>query len=67
MEENRLVFEITAGEEPQPSPSGWPCRSSRFRRIIKDYFLVCETYYARDQDRAAVEDRGNRHGPARAA
>lgn len=44
MEENRLIFEITSGQEGEPERVALPVQP--FRRIIKDYFLVCETYYA---------------------
>ena len=38
-----------------------------FRRIVKDYFMVCDSYYAGDPYRDAGPDRGDRHGPAGAA
>jgi uncharacterized protein (UPF0262 family) len=44
MEENRLIFEITSGQKGEPERVALPVQP--FRRIIKDYFLVCETYYA---------------------
>jgi uncharacterized protein (UPF0262 family) len=44
MEENRLIFEISSGTEDEPERVALPVQP--FRRIIKDYFLVCETYYA---------------------
>ena len=40
---------------------------SPFRSIVKDYFLVCESYYNAIRTREPVADRGDRHGPARAA
>jgi uncharacterized protein (UPF0262 family) len=48
MEESRLIFEITAeaaaqGEEGGAERVAVPIQP--FRRIIKDYFLVCESYY----------------------
>lgn len=46
MEENRLIFEITAGEGAEGEPERVALPVQPFRRIIKDYFLVCETYYA---------------------
>ena len=44
IEENRLVFDIhTTGEEPVERVL---VPLSPFRGIIKDYFMVCETYFA---------------------
>ena len=34
-------------------------------RVIKDYFLICESYYAAVAHRVARPDRGDRHGAAR--
>ncbi len=43
IEEDRLVFDIRNEEE---NPLGEIALSARsFRRIIKDYFLVCESYF----------------------
>ncbi len=43
IEENRLVFDIRDEAE---EPHGKVILSlSPFRRIIKDYFLICESYY----------------------
>ncbi len=43
IEENRLAFEIAQDDE---TPIGKVILSlSPFRRIIKDYFLICESYY----------------------
>ncbi|WP_225765842.1 UPF0262 family protein [Inquilinus sp. Marseille-Q2685] len=44
MEENRLIFEVATGTEGEPERVALPIQP--FRRIIKDYFLVCESYYA---------------------
>ena len=38
-----------------------------FRRIVKDYFMICESYYDGDPHLDAEPDRGDRHGPARPA
>ncbi|WP_343716220.1 UPF0262 family protein [Inquilinus sp.] len=46
MEENRLIFEIASGQGPDGEPERVALPVQPFRRIIKDYFLVCETYYA---------------------
>jgi len=43
--ENRLVFDIRL-EHDRTHPHGQVILSlSPFRRVIKDYFLVCESYY----------------------
>ena len=36
-----------------------------FRRIVKDYFMICESYYEAIRSVDAEPDRGDRHGPAR--
>jgi uncharacterized protein (UPF0262 family) len=41
--EGRLVFDIFNGREERLSTIGLAL--SPFRRIIKDYFLICESYY----------------------
>ena len=41
--ENRLVFHISTETEETVSEIAMPLRP--FRRIVKDYFLVCESYY----------------------
>jgi uncharacterized protein (UPF0262 family) len=46
MEESRLIFEIAAGVGPQEEAERVALPIQPFRRIIKDYFMVCETYYA---------------------
>ncbi|WP_026870683.1 UPF0262 family protein [Inquilinus limosus] len=44
MEENRLIFEIAVDSGEEIERIALPTQP--FRRIIKDYFLVCESYYA---------------------
>ena len=69
VEENRLVFDIQLGDG---SPHGKIMLSlSPFRRVIKDYFLVCESYYkairnappsqieALDMGRRGLHDEGS--------
>ncbi len=41
--ENRLVFDIVDKSEEQCAIFGFSL--SPFRKIVKDYFLVCESYY----------------------
>jgi uncharacterized protein (UPF0262 family) len=43
IEENRLVMEITPDGEGATETVMLPL--APFRRIVKDYFLVCESYY----------------------
>lgn len=43
VEENRLIFDILSTDD---EPLGRvPLALSGFRRVIKDYFTVCESYY----------------------
>jgi uncharacterized protein (UPF0262 family) len=42
--EKRLVFDLRDGQD-QPA-AAFMLSLSPFRRIVKDYFLVCESYYA---------------------
>ena len=43
VEDNRLVFDVRDGSEAAIARLTLP--SSVFRRIIKDYFLICESYF----------------------
>ncbi len=36
-----------------------------FRRIVKDYFMICESYYEAIRSSTPSQHRGDRHGPAR--
>ena len=45
IEENRLVLDIRA-EDGGAAAQGHCCRWRRSARIVKDYFTVCESYYA---------------------
>ncbi|MBV9330517.1 MAG: UPF0262 family protein, partial [Alphaproteobacteria bacterium] len=69
VEENRLVFDIRLSDS---APHGKVMLSlTPFRRVIKDYFLVCESYYkairnappsqieALDQGRKGLHDEGS--------
>ena len=38
-----------------------------FRRVIKDYFLICESYLQAIKGATPSPDRGHRHGAARPA
>jgi uncharacterized protein (UPF0262 family) len=70
VEENRLVFDIRLSDE---TPHGRVMLSlTPFRRVIKDYFLVCESYYkairnappsqieALDMGRRGLHDEGSK-------
>jgi uncharacterized protein (UPF0262 family) len=69
VEENRLTFDITLEDE---TPHGKVMLSlTPFRRVIKDYFLICESYYkairnappsqieALDMGRRGLHDEGS--------
>ena len=43
IEEGRLIFDIANGEERQCAIFGLSVKP--FRRIVKDYFMVCESYF----------------------
>ena len=72
IEENRLAIELrTLEEAPQDGPSETIVLAlAPFRRIVKDYFLICESYYgairghglarieAIDVGRRALHDEG---------
>jgi uncharacterized protein (UPF0262 family) len=70
MAENRLVFDIkTAKGEPVMAHL---LSMTPFRRIVKDYFMICDSYYqairtatpdrieAIDMSRRAIHDEGSR-------
>ena len=38
-----------------------------FRRIVKDYFMICDSYFQAIKGATPVAHRGDRHGPARPA
>jgi len=70
VEENRLVFDIRLADD---APHGKVMLSlTPFRRVIKDYFLVCESYYkairnappsqieALDMGRRGLHDEGSK-------
>ena len=44
IEENRLVFDIHAADDTPLEQVVLPLRL--FRQIVKDYFLLCESYYS---------------------
>ena len=43
VEENRLIFDIRLGDDAEHGKV--MLSLTPFRRIIKDYFLICESYY----------------------
>ena len=70
IEENRLVFDIRLSDD---TPHGKVMLSlTPFRRVVKDYFLICESYYkairnappsqieALDMGRRGLHDEGSK-------
>ena len=76
VEENRLVFDVKKGGEPHGRVM---LSLSPLRKVIKDYFLICENYYkairtappsqieALDAGRKALHDEGATELQARLA
>ncbi|CCG40522.1 UPF0262 family protein [Magnetospirillum molischianum] len=68
LEDNRLIFDIRSGEDVPLTEVGLTLTA--FQSLVKDYFLVCESYYtairtappsrieALDQGRRALHDEG---------
>ena len=50
VEENRLVMDIRATQDGSSESIVLPL--APFRRIVKDYFLVCESYYEAIRDKS---------------
>ncbi len=69
--ENRLVFAVTAGDVPEPNAT-FILSLNPFRRVVKDYFMLCENYFeaiksappnkieALDMGRRALHDEGSK-------
>jgi len=69
--EQRLAFVIVAGEATEPCAT-FLLSLNPFRRVVKDYFLVCENYFeaiktappsrieALDMGRRALHDEGSK-------
>jgi len=69
--EHRLAFAITAGEAREPCAT-FLLSLNPFRRVVKDYFLVCENYFeaiktappsrieALDMGRRSLHDEGSK-------
>jgi uncharacterized protein (UPF0262 family) len=69
--ENRLVFAVTAGDAATPN-STFLLSLNPFRKVVKDYFLHCESYFeaiksappsrieALDMGRRALHDEGGK-------
>ncbi len=65
LEDNRLVFDVSEAD-------GSPVRRfilsmTAMRRIIKDYFMICDSYYDAIRTSTPGADRGDRHGAAGAS
>lgn len=68
--DDKLVFKVGAGDEEEAFVHGLSL--APFKRIIRDYFLVCDSYYeairsappakiqAIDQNRRGLHDEGSR-------
>ena len=63
--DNRLVFDVRL-EDGTPVVAHL-LSLTPFRRIVKDYFLICDSYYEAIRTATPGADRGDRHGPARPA
>ncbi len=71
MAEQRLVFAVTAGEAAGPCAT-FLLSLNPFRRVVKDYFMVCDNYFeaiksappsrieALDMGRRALHDEGSK-------
>jgi uncharacterized protein (UPF0262 family) len=69
--ENRLALAVTAGEAAEPGAT-FLLSLNPFRRVVKDYFMVCESYFeaiktappsrieALDMGRRALHDEGSK-------
>ncbi len=69
--EHRLAFAVTAGDAAEPSAT-FLLSLTPFRRLVKDYFLVCGNYFeaiktappsrieALDMGRRALHDEGSK-------
>jgi uncharacterized protein (UPF0262 family) len=53
VEENRLLIEIRGAEDGSSELIVLPL--APFRRIVKDYFLVCESYYEAIRDKSLTQ------------
>ena len=53
VEENRLLMEIRGAEDGSSELIVLPL--GPFRRIVKDYFLVCESYYEAIRDKSLTQ------------
>jgi len=63
--EQRLVFDVRDSHDRKLRDI--VLSLTPFRKVVKDYFLVCESYYAAIKKARPLADRGARHGPARPA
>ena len=60
---NRLMFDIRR-EDGTPVVAHL-LSLTPFRRIVKDYFMICDSYYQAIRTATTGQDRGDRHGPPR--
>lgn len=52
-EDGRLIFSLTGADGAEASVHQLPL--TPFRRVIKDYFLVCDSYYAAIRDATPMQ------------
>lgn len=69
--EQRLAFSVTSGNSAEPNAT-FLLSLNPFRKVVKDYFLICESYFeaiksapaskieAIDMTRRALHDEGSR-------
>ena len=62
IEDNRLIFDLRDTNNQYLSNISLPIRA--FRRIVKDYFLICDSYFEAIKTKAPsqIEAIGNRAG-----
>ncbi len=62
IEENRLNLDIRSTADGSSETVVLPL--APFRGIVKDYFMVCESYYEAVRDSQTGSGRSDRHGAA---
>ncbi len=61
LEDNRLVFDISAPDFARRIMLSL----APFKAMMRDYQMICDSYYDAPQERHTLSNRGHRHGPAR--
>ena len=65
LRESNIVFTITAEGRTEPIEIVLTTRA--FRRVIKDYFMICDSYFQAIKGATPSRIEFDRHGPARPA